>query len=475
MSTNEKPEYEKLVDTHPEWFEQFLLVVLLRYPKVFRTHMDKICGPKTRSKDWKTASAAMQINANHRDFRLPAANFLFCLARQYYVCSEAEDLLFPYNLATSWAQKMEESGDLMPRESETISQLYYSCLTIPDSDVQAYAPMFTAEAILYWLQKARVRTITEQVGRNNLTLNSLEEIIGREKAAVGSATKVSAVSLGAGIGQDEEEEETLRIPSPWYDLNKKMGGGFPVRTYTLIGGATDAGKTSVATQITGHAAKLGYNVLFITTEDPLPKIQGRILSNLANVPYELINEKVVPRLLPENHRNNILKTIEEVEPRLRIVDWALELDVDVTSSLGGILNDLDQEGWVPDMIVLDWIGGAMGELNDERLALLRHIMMRASNFMANVAKSRNVASVATCQLDPKKGYNRKAVSHVDVAENKKLAVPAQYFLALTGMLADENEENASFQEEQFFNITKCKGAKGGKVKLKRALHYQRFL
>src|SRR3989337_4164639 len=57
------------------------------------------------------------------------------------------------------------------------------------------------------------------------------------------------------------------IPTGNVELDKKMGGGIPEGSLTLIEGQSDAGKSVLVQQLTWGGLREGFRVLFYTTEN----------------------------------------------------------------------------------------------------------------------------------------------------------------------------------------------------------------
>ena len=84
----------------------------------------------------------------------------------------------------------------------------------------------------------------------------------------------SAGKIVAGFISDSEIADSLTVkflPTPNDDLNEAIGGGFPIGRTTIITGAPDSGKTSLALETIGMAMKRddNYMALWLESENSL--------------------------------------------------------------------------------------------------------------------------------------------------------------------------------------------------------------
>lgn len=84
------------------------------------------------------------------------------------------------------------------------------------------------------------------------------------------------------IGARKEEEGL--VPVPYIDLRHLLGGGLRPGQLVAIGGRPGHGKTTIALDITRHAAKQGHHVLFVNLEMTDQELGTKILSAETQVP-----------------------------------------------------------------------------------------------------------------------------------------------------------------------------------------------
>lgn len=125
-------------------------------------------------------------------------------------------------------------------------------------------------------------------------------------------------------------------------LNDYLGGGVPRQSHICVFARPDVGKSTVAINIAGKAAQLGYRVLYIGNEDPAPKMVFRIVARLTKTPESIIRKDPAQyyKLAMENGYENVFfvpmhpgtipevrQRIEKVEPDLVIIDQIRNLHV----------------------------------------------------------------------------------------------------------------------------------------------------
>ena len=102
---------------------------------------------------------------------------------------------------------------------------------------------------------------------------SLNEKIKKIRAQL-DKVNASAGKIVAGFISDSEIADSLTVkflPTPNDDLNEAIGGGFPIGRTTIITGAPDSGKTSLALETIGMAMKRdeNYMALWLESENSL--------------------------------------------------------------------------------------------------------------------------------------------------------------------------------------------------------------
>lgn len=105
-----------------------------------------------------------------------------------------------------------------------------------------------------------------------------------------------------------------RIMTSYNEFNRVMGGGIVRDSLTIITAVPGAGKSTLLLQISNDVASRGYKVLYASGEESDSQIKRRAERILP----DNINEDVW--VYSDNSLNNVLGSIEEVDPDLIIID-----------------------------------------------------------------------------------------------------------------------------------------------------------
>lgn len=418
----------------------------------------------------------LSFSDNKKDFSNPHSNILFDLLRRFYItCAEEDNSICSPELLWSWISRLEVSGDLIQGEGGSIYSLYTHILGCDQNHLNGWAPLFHTKTIVHWLRGTRQRQLIADIQRSNTIIDSseLSRRLSEEESLIGTLADYPVGKLGDSILQ--QQPDNMAIPTPYSKLNAKLAGGYNRGSFVVWAGAQDTGKSTVAAQHAGYLAMQGYKVLFITTEDSHRKVDSRILSNLANIDYGIIDQGVYLNALSEEQKKRIMDKIVDLKDNIEVVDWSMEAVPDIHGVIHDLLDKQESRGWVPDVIIVDWIGRVLGKMANERMDLLRHIMQDTADKLAMLARQRDIVAIGTAQLNPDTSYNKKNVGMSNLSECKTLTKLAQYFIAITGMRVDADDTSRNYKEEQWFNIDKAKSGEGGKISVKRKFQYQRFV
>lgn len=112
---------------------------------------------------------------------------------------------------------------------------------------------------------------------------------------------------------DIASKNSDRIITTISEFNRVMGGGIVKDSITIVAAKPGAGKSTLLLQIANELATMGYKVLYSSGEESESQIKSRsdrILKSLSDNLW----------VVSDNSMDNILATIEELDPDLVIVD-----------------------------------------------------------------------------------------------------------------------------------------------------------
>jgi DNA repair protein RadA/Sms len=166
------------------------------------------------------------------------------------------------------------------------------------------------------------------------TWNSfVEEVVTKESSNKNEwrTDSRSSVAVPKKLSEIESSGE-IRIPTPDKELNRVLGGGVVPGSLVLIGGEPGIGKSTLMLQV-GLALK-NQRVLYISGEESDQQIKMR--AEHLNISSELFFT------LTETNTRNIFQAIEDVKPKVVVVDSIQTLYSPLLDSIAGSVGQVRQ-------------------------------------------------------------------------------------------------------------------------------------
>ncbi len=142
-------------------------------------------------------------------------------------------------------------------------------------------------------------------------------------------------------------EKVIGIKCGIPSVDLALGGGYRNKTLNIIVAPSHGGKSARLVADSANMLISGKNVLFVTLEMPEFEIARRIDANLLNVPANDLG-----KMNKEDFKSK-LKEIKELSGELVIKEYSA--GVFNTIKLKSLMTELETEGFVPDVIVIDYI------------------------------------------------------------------------------------------------------------------------
>ena len=145
------------------------------------------------------------------------------------------------------------------------------------------------------------------------TWGGLKETVIEEKKGIGGSPARRIEKKSIKRLQDVVSTNSDRIITTINEFNRVMGGGIVKDSITILAAKPGAGKSTLLLQVANDLAALDYKVLYASGEESESQIKNRADRIIAKV-----NENVW--VMSDNSMDNVLETIEEVDPDLVIID-----------------------------------------------------------------------------------------------------------------------------------------------------------
>jgi flagellar protein FlaH len=126
------------------------------------------------------------------------------------------------------------------------------------------------------------------------------------------------------LGDDEEEEELEKVIAVGVmDMDKRLGGGLPIETITLVEGDPDAGKSALLTQLVHGALNEGYSIAaFLSETTPREFLEQMDSLGMPSIDYYLVRRLSlfhvnlrVDREKSQNLMDRLIKYMKECDDR----------------------------------------------------------------------------------------------------------------------------------------------------------------
>jgi hypothetical protein len=360
---------------------------------------------------------------------------------------------------------------------EEIPQLMWDLVNMTNKHSNHQAFEIVRLAFDRWLldQKRRVLCMrTLQTGEASELTDQLQRL---EKDLRPDRKRLKLNAFGSGI--DSGELKIDRLQTRFTGLDIALGGGPGRKEGYLVIAGQGCGKTVFSCQISSSMAIAGYKGILISTEQDHSELEPRIVSCHANIPFNLIKDKIVLESLQPDQVQNYrdLRTMLRGE-NYNILDWNTDRTSRIKDKIPQIVEDAAEEMGGLDFVFLDWIGSALGKNASSDPQAMRLAYQEAADAMSDAARAYNIVTFTFAQAHVDRAYRRVAVDSTCLAECKQLGVNMTGILGLTGLLEDQNNADNDgkplFTPHQWIYISKARKSAGNKVPFRREFNYQRM-
>lgn len=303
-------------------------------------------------------------------------------------------------------------------------------------------------------------------------------------------TEKTLFSLSELLIQEEKIVERIPLSRTFKGLNECLGGGFGKKEHTIFVVPTGRGKTTLTCQIAAEVAAAGRHVLFISTEQHPNELVPRMVSCVSyamahggdgKIGFDKIKDGITPQIYANftNKQQTVIKEFEKAtNAHLHFENWKRS-DKEVTD-IDKLIEDVNKtlpEGECLEMVILDWIGGAITKGITEA-STKRMILKNAARQMHDIADKYNVACISTVQAS-KDALGKRRVTEEHIADCKTLHDEAEVAFGLSAIRTKETDEvtgdkTLSYTNEQRLFCFKSRKAPGMDIPVKCNFAFQRF-
>lgn len=272
-------------------------------------------------------------------------------------------------------------------------------------------------------------------------------------------------------------------------INECLGGGFGKGEHVLFVAPSGGGKTVVACQIAANIALQQNTVLLVTTEQHPKELASRVLSNVCGISFDQIKNA------GGNYKNycnaedyvRLKGSMNLLTPYLYFEDWSKPTGKTIATSLRDLVQKFKREhGDILDMVILDWIGGALGNPDTVDRSELTLIYKNAAAAMTDLAKDFSFAGVSLAQTS-NEGAGKKIITEQHISTCRELHHTVTAGFGISAVRLMDTREGRSelsrlktagstevYDNRQTLNGFKCRKAQGKISSIYRDFAHQRF-
>lgn len=466
------PEHiEEIVANHTDWFEQSVLAAALTLPDFVKQFGSVICPVKPPKPP-------------EDDFVSPIDNVLFRACRDFHdlmsLNKDATDLRPDMSFIYAAIKHAVSESLLLPDDEVPAFQRAQQCAAL---DMTPYKETL-ARGVPIWLEKVRVRKNLFK-HRKGKKLSS-ESVIADIRASISDIQSISheQYRYRAVEGLDVQTNYKARHPTSLSGLNTILGGGLAFGESTMIVAPEGAGKTLLGLMLhCDLAIDNGLPGLFVSTEQGNTELLPRMVSARCDIPFKDIVDGVhLNRLKTAQQRMDVMGLVQMLD-KSRVLEWKrgktrsivgdMEREIDIAS---------EEMGTEVKYVIFDWLGrGAEASaLTTEDFKYIRHLYQQSADYMADLARRRNIIMILFMQATMKLALNKPRVDATMIGECKSAGANQTQVLGVSAMMTNMqevqlNSASPSYTAKQFLFASKTRKAGGHLMPIGRMFEYQKFV
>jgi len=221
-------------------------------------------------------------------------------------------------------------------------------------------------------------------------------------------------------------------------LDAKLGGGFMPKTLNILAGPSHSGKSSLKVCIATNQLYMGKNVLYVTLEMSEEEILKRVDANILDININELNTTSKDKI------ESTLNKIKDNIGNMKVKEYpAGTFD---TLKLEALMTELEQEGFIPDAIFIDYLG----LMSSSRTTLAKsggtyNYVKSIAEECHGFAKRYNLPIITSAQLN-RSAFNNPDSGMENVSESIGIAATADVMINIinTDQLREQKQTMLKF-------------------------------
>lgn len=494
-------ELKQLIISKPVWFENSVVACSRTSLDLFKKLRMVLClYPDTEKHvdDFETNNNNNIIYAGIRDY-----NNMFIKSNEAAWLPMTEEWLQHWLLNKACKAELVAKAEI----PDVIEHFRNSIVPFPTS---ASSIGITQMGVASYLRSVRAKRIINRVSLNGADLEDLAlqcehnvEFINRIDGDVAlNNTLPAGIDFNdTPIFDDPNKALCEMLESDIPALNAAMGGFRKGCAYMVIG-STGSGKTICACQLASSFSYTGnYGGIYISTEQSHEDLRLRIISNCCRIQHASINRGIFQEQLTARETEAYIdfrsKCRALATGRIHFANWGNAQSMPGVSVTKKIEYEIEEYfklyNKYPSYLILDWIGGALGQMADSP-DKVRLLYQDTADALELLARKHNIVTVAFAQAHIN-AVNKLNIGAADLAECKSMPRNYSGIIGITSMYSEEHakclaleqnkkrrdfrmpvemDEALMYSDKQFFSLSKCRYGVQRNVPYKRLYEYQRM-
>ena len=454
-----RPTHEGIINNDSDTFEEWVLAMAIHDHEFFNRVAGVLC------RDHKTGEFK-------DDFRQPADNGIWQILVDYH--SEIPGAKAPViSVGVAHALLLRLANEPRIIALSNVSDATEKVARLLTLNIAQLEPM-VRKGFEYWLTKVRMGAIVnEQMRLDSWNPSELLESIELEMKQINRILTDDAQAFVAFDAVKEPPAVKL-FPSGLRALDLSLGGGFGQAESSLVIAPSGGGKTVLATQLGANFSIRGQRTLLITTEQPPPELLARIASSTCNIPFERLRAGVESARLTPEEAERYRKMSRILGENLFFADWSKDRSRSIRADLRAEVERFITTHGRLDVLIFDWIGGALGALYGKDQHALRLAFQDTGDALADMAREFGAVVIGFGQAAIGTTRGKMCIDQGDIAECKSLGRSATNVIGISALCDKTDDDGPNFARVQYLHVSKARKSAGGLRRVVRQFEFQRF-